>query len=811
MDKPASTMPWSPQIAARRSVLPMATATAGALIRKTVLVVACGFIATVYEWATHHYLPNIGMLASHSAALFFIALVTTVIVLGTAPIALSIAETNRSQSILRQSEEQYRLLFDSNSVPMYVFDRKTLHYLAINEAAIEQYGYSKEEFLSMTLADLRPPGDVPALLDDVTKDKPGIFSSGIWRHRRKDGTLLHVEIISHSIIFNETDACLVAAYDVTERKRAEDVVRQAEEKYRGIFENSVVGIFQSAPDGRFLSINPALANMHGYDTPAGLLEAISLSGSKLLVDPSAMTTLAKAAEECGAVHGAELEILCKDGSKKWVRVNLRVIRDTSGKVVIREGTVEDITEHKAAQERMQFLAYYDALTELPHRAHLQDRLGIVLAGARRRGEMIALLFIDLDRFKNINDSFGHAFGDVVLKEVAQRLKGSTDESNMVARIGGDEFVILLCNLKGQSDAAMVAARVIEAMKKGFNVRGQSISIGCSIGISVFPEHGEDEMTLIRNADLAMYSSRESGRGNVRFFTDEMNDKAVERLNMDNNLQLAMEREEFFLVYQPQIDIERGKITGVEALIRWRHPEFGLIPPEKFIPIAENNGLILPIGEWALRTACAQGRRWQDEGLRAIPIAVNVSAVQFRQDNFLEIIRTALQETGLPPEYLELEITESLLLNNEDRTLSILRELKKMGVRLSIDDFGTGYSCLSYLRQYPIDKLKIDKSFIRDCIINCDGAAIAASIINMAHSLRLKVIAEGVENEAQMSFLRHHQCVEIQGYYFSKPISADDATTILLRADGYGDIGEAGTVDRLYWPTPMEYSGRPLQG
>jgi EAL domain-containing protein (putative c-di-GMP-specific phosphodiesterase class I) len=250
---------------------------------------------------------------------------------------------------------------------------------------------------------------------------------------------------------------------------------------------------------------------------------------------------------------------------------------------------------------------------------------------------------------------------------------------------------------------------------------------------------------------------------------------------------------------------------VEALIRWRHPEFGLIPPDRFIPIAENNGLILPIGEWALRTACAQTRRWQDEGLRAIPVAVNVSAVQFRQDNFLALIRRALQETGLSPEYLELEITESLLLSNEDLTLSVLHELKEMGVGLSIDDFGTGYSCLSYLRQYPIDKLKIDKSFIRDCVMNCDGAAITASIINMAHSLRLKVIAEGVENEAQISFLRHHRCGEIQGYYFSKPISADETASILLREDGRGDIGDAGTVDKLYWPTPMEYSDRLLEG
>jgi diguanylate cyclase (GGDEF)-like protein/PAS domain S-box-containing protein len=776
------------------------------LIQAIAPIAVCGFILCILEGVKHQLLPNIGTLTFHAAVTDFVIAVLAVI--GALPIALSIAGKKNTDAVPRQSEEQYRLLFENNSVPMWVYDRKTLQYLAINEAAIKQYGYSKQEFLSMTLVDLRPAGDVPALLNEVAKYKPGIYNSGIWRHRRKNGTILYVEIISHDLIFNDADACLAAAHDVTERKRTEDVMRQAEEKYRGIFENSVVGIFQSAPDGRFISINPALANMHGYDTPAELLEAVSRAGQKLLVDPSGMTRLAKAAEECGAVHGAELEIICKDGSSKWVRVNLRVIRDLSGKVIHREGTVEDITEHKAAQERMKFLAYYDALTGLPHRSHLQDRLDVAIAGARRKGEKIALLFIDLDRFKNINDSFGHSFGDIVLKDVAKRLRGCLEESNLVARLGGDEFLIMLCNLRDPTDAASAANRVIDAMKTTFSIQGRSLNVGCSVGISIFPAHGEDGETLIRNADVAMYSARASGRGNVRFFTDEMNAKAIERMNMDNNLQLALDREEFFLVYQPQLDIQNGRISGVEALIRWKHPEFGLIPPDKFIPIAENNGLILPIGEWALRTACAQSRRWQDEGLRAVPIAVNVSAVQFRQDNFLTLIGRTLRETGLAPEYLELEITESLLLSNEELTLSVLHELKEMGVRLSIDDFGTGYSCLSYLKQYPIDKLKIDKSFIRDCAVDCDGAAIAASIITMAHSLRLKVIAEGVENEAQMSFLRHHRCGEIQGFYFSKPVSAGEAASILQCEDSIKAPGEAAAVGQSFWTSSEIFLSDP---
>jgi diguanylate cyclase (GGDEF)-like protein/PAS domain S-box-containing protein len=633
---------------------------------------------------------------------------------------------------------------------------------------------------------------------------------GIWRHRKKDGTSLDVEIICHSIDFHGTDSILVAAHDVTERKRAEDAMRQAEEKYRGIFDNAVVGIYQSSPDGRFLSVNRAFANMHGYDSPEALLTAISCEGQKLLVDPNRMAEITKEAEERGAVFGAELEIYCKNGSRKWMRLNMRSIRDASGKMVQREGTVEDITEHKAAQERVQFLAYYDALTELPQRALLQDRLEIAMAGARRRNEKVALLFLDLDRFKAINDSFGHSFGDIVLKEVAKRLKECTRESNTVARIGGDEFLILLCNLKDPADAAIAADRVMDAMNASFNLQGRSFSVGCSIGISIFPEHGKDGETLIRNADVAMYSAKDHGRGNVRFFTDEMDAQAIERVTMDKNLRLALEREEFSLAYQPQIGIECGRITGFEALIRWNHPKIGLIPPDRFISIAENNGLILPIGEWALRSACTQARRWQDEGLRAVPVAVNVSAVQFREESFLGLVQSVLQETGLAPEYLELEITESLLLCNEDLTLSVLRGLKTMGVKLSIDDFGTGYSCLSYLKHYPIDKLKIDKSFIRDSGVNRDDAAIAASIISMAHSLHLKVIAEGVENETQMSFLRQHRCDEIQGHYFSKPVPADEAASLLQSEEDFAEIGDTAALCKLLWSTSADYSGPPLE-
>ena len=432
----------------------------------------------------------------------------------------------------------------------------------------------------------------------------------------------------------------------------------------------------------------------------------------------------------------------------------------------------DITDRKRAEEQVQFLAYYDILTGLPNRTLFRDRLATALAGARRENCKLALLFLDLDGFKIINDSLGHSVGDLLLQEVADRLRKWGREQDTVARLGGDEFLITLTQVRDLSDVAVAAERLMDVMATAFVVQGHSLNVSCSVGVSIFPEHGTDCETLIKNADAAMYGAKDRGRNNFRFFEEDMNVHAMERLSLERSLRFALEREEMFLVYQPQMDVATGRIIGLEALLRWQHPELGLVPPDKFIRIAENSGLIVSIGEWVLRTACRQARKWQDEGLPAVSVAVNVSAVQFRQQGFCALIRRVLQETGLAPQYLELELTESLLLANADVTLSVLKELKSMGLTLAIDDFGTGYSSFSYLRQFQVSKIKIDRLFIRDVTVNPDDAAIATAIISMAKGLKLRVIAEGVENEAQMSFLRSHQCDEIQGYYFSKPLAVD---------------------------------------
>jgi diguanylate cyclase (GGDEF)-like protein len=509
--------------------------------------------------------------------------------------------------------------------------------------------------------------------------------------------------------------------------------------------------------------------MHGYDSPEEFMVEVSNVARQLFVDPSRMDELRQELAEKAEVRGAELEIYRRDRTKKWVVAKIREVRDGDNKSVLLEGTIEDITDRKVAQERVQFLAYFDPLTGLPNRTLLRDRLTTALAGAPRRGDKVALLFLDLDRFKVVNDSLGHSCGDLLLKDVAERLKKWARQQDTVARLGGDEFLIVLNNVKDVADAAVAAQRFMDAMAAEFTLQGHSFSVSCSLGISIFPEHGTDVETLMKNADAAMYSAKDNGRANFRFFTEEMNAQGVERLRLESSLRQALGKNELFLMYQPQMDIATGRITGLEALLRWQHPELGLVPPDRFIRIAENSGLIIPIGEWVLRTACSQSRKWQEEGLPAVQIAVNVSAVQFRQENFCELIRRVLHETGLAPKYLELEITESLLLSNADVMFSVFQELKAIGLRLAIDDFGTGYSSLSYLKKFPVNKLKIDRSFIRDVPVNADDTAITTAIISMAKSLNLKVIAEGVENEAQLSFLRAHQCDEIQGYYFSKPL------------------------------------------
>lgn len=467
----------------------------------------------------------------------------------------------------------------------------------------------------------------------------------------------------------------------------------------------------------------------------------------------------------------EHRILRPDGTARIVHQRAEAVDDAAGQAIRIIGTMQDVTERKSAEERIQFLAYYDALTGLPNRTLLQDRISVALARARRNHKRAALIFLDLDHFKSINDSLGHSVGDRLLQGVAERLKRSLREEDSVARLGGDEFLVLLPDIAEAAEATGAAQRIARTMSEVFVIQDHLLNITGSIGISLFPDHGTDIEALIKNADMAMYSAKENGRNSCQFFSQDLNMRAMERWSLQNSLRGALAKKELFLLYQPQVDIATGKLTGVEALIRWQHPEMGLVPPDKFIPVAEDSGLIVPIGEWVLKTACAQARQWHETGLPAVSIAVNISAVQSRERGFLDSVKTVLRETGLAPQYLELELTETLLISNADVMILMLEELKEIGLKLSIDDFGTGYSSLSYLTRFPIHKLKIDRAFVRDIAVNPNAALITGTIISMAKSLNIKVIAEGVESEAQLAFLRARQCDEIQGYYVSTPLSA----------------------------------------
>ena len=427
-----------------------------------------------------------------------------------------------------------------------------------------------------------------------------------------------------------------------------------------------------------------------------------------------------------------------------------------------------------------YLAYHDALTDLPNRTLLMDRLTLALAQARRNEQMLAVMFLDLDQFKVVNDTAGHVEGDKLLQSVSQQLNSVLREGDTVARVGGDEFLLLLPKIEQLTDATEIAERVLTAVGRTRVIVGHEFNISISIGITLFPTDGDDAETLLTNADIAMYQAKEQGKNNFQFFTPAMNTRIQNRLALENDLRHGLERGEFVVYYQPQLNISTGQIVGVEALVRWQHPERGLVLPMEFIPVAEETGLIVPLGEWVLHAACAQIRSWQEAGLPPLRVAVNLSAREFQQGNLIEAVAGVLEETGLAPEFLQLEITEGVSIQDVDFTIKVMGELKEMGVQIAIDDFGTGYSALSYLRRFPIDVVKIDRSFVCDLTIDSTDAEIATTIIVMAHNLGLEVIAEGVETEEQLAFLKQRRCDEMQGYLFSKPVPAEKLEEILVQ-------------------------------
>jgi diguanylate cyclase (GGDEF)-like protein/PAS domain S-box-containing protein len=562
--------------------------------------------------------------------------------------------------------------------------------------------------------------------------------------------------------------------DVLARKRTERALLDSEQRFRRLLALSSDWYWEQDTHLRFTSIT------------GGFFDKGQIRPERFIGKTRWDATPGMAATRWGRDHMARLEarlpfshfeyaIEGDDGVLRWYSTSGEPVYDAKGDFKGYRGTGAEITERKLSEQRIRHIAHHDALTGLPNRMLLQDRLAQAIAYANRSGHHLWVLLIDLDRFKFVNDSLGHKAGDILLKTVAQRLSGSVRESDTVARLSGDEFVAILSESAEAPLTPDVVQRVMNAVAQPIMLEGKEFLVTCSIGVAAYDGSvGDEAQHLIEHADIAMYAAKKQGRNGFRFYLPCMNEEALERLRIENALRKALERSEFMLHYQPQVDLGDGAITGVEALLRWQHPEMGVVAPDRFIGLAEETGLIVPIGMWALRSACAQGKAWNDwraaHGQAPLRMAVNLSARQFTQPDLVAQVALVLDETGLPPACLELELTESVFMNDVTQAVGLLHDLKALGVTLSIDDFGTGYSSLSYLRSFPIDVLKIDRSFVNDIATDEDDEAIVVSIIALAHNLKLRVVAEGVESREQLEYLRRHDCDQIQGYYFSRPVA-----------------------------------------
>jgi diguanylate cyclase (GGDEF)-like protein/PAS domain S-box-containing protein len=616
--------------------------------------------------------------------------------------------------------------------------------------------------LMANLKGIFPPVKMPFVADELHSDRIYLVLMSCW-----------------VAILNATVA-LISSYFMSVIRRDTSALRESEEQLCNFLDTANDLIFSITPGGKFIYVNQSWQDIIGYS----------------LEELSARTFFDVVQKECQSQFHYDLQQVIS-GARVTAMENVFVTRE--GKLIAVEGNLtcsfkhdspaavwgicRDVTERLQAEEQLYHIAHHDPLTGLPNRVLMVDRLTQAKALANRLKQQMAVLFLDLDRFKIINDTLGHEVGDRLLQIVAARIKGCLREIDTVSRIGGDEFVAVLVNINTGMDAEKVAQKIVKTLSQPFNIDINELFVTASIGIAIYPSDSDDPETLIKKADIAMYSAKGQGRNNFQFYQSDMDEHAEKMLSLATSIRKALDRDEFSLHYQPKVDILSGRITSMEALLRWEHPELGQLPPAEFIPLAEETGLILPLGEWVLNAACRQNKLWQDQGLPHIRVAVNISGFQLQQKNITEIVRNALDESGLDADFLEFEITETVIMQNPDFAVTVLSEFRELGIHISIDDFGTGYSSLAHLKRFSINNLKIDKSFVRDVEINSTDAAIATAIIAMGNSLNLKIIAEGVETEGQLSFLRKNLCDEIQGFFFSKPLPADEAAKLLREIGG----------------------------
>jgi diguanylate cyclase (GGDEF)-like protein/PAS domain S-box-containing protein len=655
----------------------------------------------------------------------------------------------------------------------------------VSEGCARLTGYAPEDLLlngRVSYEELTHPDDRARVRDTIhAAVKQNRRFQVEYRIQHADGRVRYVW--EHGVGVRDRHGRVTAiegiVEDITARVESEQALREAERRYRSLFDNAIEGIFRTTPDGRYLDANPALARIYGFATPEDLVASLRDIKSQLYVDPGRREEFMRIVKARGELSGFESRVYRKNGDAIWISENARAVFDDEGRVLHYEGTVEDITERRQNQARIEQQANYDSLTGLANRSLLNDRLQQAIYSAASYGARLAVVFVDLDRFKYVNDTLGHDVGDRLLQVMAERLTSTVAESDTVARLGGDEFVLLLHGQAGPDTVATVLEQLLPKIAAPLRYGQSDLEVTCSVGVALYPDDGSDPATLLKHADSAMYRAKEQGRNNFQFFTEELNRAIKERFDLENQLRRALERGQFELHYQPRVDLTTRSIIGAEALIRWHLPGRGMVSPATFIPVAEEIGLIGQISDWVLATACAQNKRWFDAGLPCV-VSVNVSPQQFRGDGLVPSIAGALSDTGLDPRLLEIEITESTAMHAGERMVEMLHALKKFGVHIAVDDFGTGYSSLSYLKRFPVDRLKIDRSFVQH-IADADDAVIVRAIIALGHNLGLKVLAEGVETEEQIEFLRANGCDELQGYYISKPVSTWQMTKLLKTA------------------------------
>ncbi len=795
-------------------------------------------------------------------------------------------------------DASFQHLFMANPQPMFIFEMVSLRFLAVNQAAMRHYGYSQHEFLAMTIKDIRPPEDIPALLTTLERVQAGLDDvPGIWRHLTKDGRILEVEISTHVIQLAGQKAKLALINDVTDRQKAERALREHEAQLRLFIEHApaalamfdqqmrylaasrrwaedysvdgaalvgqshyavfpeiglrwralhqralagevlrceedrfvrqdgsvqwlrwemhpwltdaqIVGgmviftediserkrteetlrqsatIFESMRDGvlitdltpTIIAVNPAYTDITGYtpEDALGCNPRILQSGRH---DRGFYQSMWQNVVETGYWVG-EVWNRRKSGELYPQLLSISAVKDTAGQPCNYVGVFTDISQIRQSEAQLAHLAHFDPLTGLPNRLLAYSRLEHAIERSGRARQRVAVLLIDIDRFKTINDSLGHAVGDTLLSAVATRLREHTPAAvDTLARLGGDEFLLVLDNMNDPGESASLAQTLLDALSAPFSLPDlPQVYLGASIGVSVYPDDAHDATELVQHADLAMYLAKQKGRNTYRFHTESMSRAAREQLTLETRLRHALDAGEFVLHYQPLLNADTHALAGVEALVRWQPPNETMVPPIKFIPLAEDSGLIIPLGDWVLRQACQQARAWLDAGAPPRVMAVNISARQFQHPLFVAGVRQALDDTGLPPACLELELTESMFMDQIEQSIHTMQQLKDFGVRLSIDDFGTGYSSLAYLKRFPIDKLKIDQSFVRGIAHDASDREITATIVAMARNLGLEVLAEGVETAEQLAFLQQLGCQFYQGYLFCKPLPAAQLQT-----------------------------------